>query len=82
MLLSAVLLPEFMYDPIVLQSGSVGTFGHGFTYSGHPVCTAVALRTIELAPKWKPSVGSRRPPCQDGLGRRTARDERRLLLRR
>jgi 4-aminobutyrate--pyruvate transaminase len=46
--LSAVLLPEFMYEPIVQQSGSVGTFGHGFTYSGHPVCAAVALRTIEL----------------------------------
>jgi 4-aminobutyrate--pyruvate transaminase len=46
--LSAVLLPEFMYDPIVQQSGAVGTFGHGFTYSGHPVCAAVALRTIEL----------------------------------
>jgi 4-aminobutyrate--pyruvate transaminase len=46
--LSAVLLPEFMYDPIVRQSGAVGTFGHGFTYSGHPVCAAVALRTIEL----------------------------------
>jgi 4-aminobutyrate---pyruvate transaminase len=46
--LSAVLLPEFMYEPIVEQSGQVGTFGHGFTYSGHPVCAAVALRTLEL----------------------------------
>jgi 4-aminobutyrate--pyruvate transaminase len=46
--LSAVLLPEFMYDPIVELSGAVGTFGHGFTYSGHPVCAAVALRTLEL----------------------------------
>jgi 4-aminobutyrate--pyruvate transaminase len=26
----------------------VGTFGHGFTYSGHPVCAAVALRNLEL----------------------------------
>ena len=26
----------------------MGTFGHGFTYSGHPVCTAVALRNLEL----------------------------------
>jgi len=46
--LSAVLLPEYMYEPIVEQSGQVGTFGHGFTYSGHPVCAAVALRTLEL----------------------------------
>jgi 4-aminobutyrate---pyruvate transaminase len=30
------------------QSRKLGTFGHGFTYSGHPVCAAVALRTLEL----------------------------------
>jgi len=46
--LSAVLLPEFMYEPIAELSGAVGTFGHGFTYTGHPVCAAVALRTLEL----------------------------------
>lgn len=46
--LSAVLLPEHLYLPMVEQSGAVGTFGHGFTYSGHPVCAAVALRTLEL----------------------------------
>jgi len=46
--LSAVLLPEFMYEPIEALAGQVGTFGHGFTYSGHPVCAAVALRTVEL----------------------------------
>ena len=42
--ISAVLIPEFMYEPFVEASGEVGTFGHGFTYSGHPVCAAVALR--------------------------------------
>ena len=46
--ISAVLLPEFMYEPMVTLSGEVGTFGHGFTYSGHPVCAAVALRTLEI----------------------------------
>ena len=29
-------------------SNDIGVFGHGFTYSGHPVCTAVALRNLEL----------------------------------
>jgi 4-aminobutyrate--pyruvate transaminase len=29
-------------------SGQVGLFGHGFTYSGHPVAAAVALRTLEI----------------------------------
>jgi 4-aminobutyrate--pyruvate transaminase len=46
--LSAVVIPEFMYEPFIEQSGAVGNFGHGFTYSGHPVCTAVALRNLEL----------------------------------
>ena len=46
--LSAVLIPEFMYEPFIEQSAEVGTFGHGFTYSGHPVCAAVALRNLEL----------------------------------
>ena len=46
--LSAVIIPEFMYEPMVAASEEVGSFAHGFTYSGHPVCTAVALRNLEL----------------------------------
>jgi len=46
--LSAVIIPEFMYEPFIELSADVGTFGHGFTYSGHPVCAAVALRNLEL----------------------------------
>jgi 4-aminobutyrate--pyruvate transaminase len=46
--ISAVLVPEFLYEPMVEASGKVGLFGHGFTYSGHPVCAAVALRTLEI----------------------------------
>jgi 4-aminobutyrate--pyruvate transaminase len=46
--MSAVLIPEYMYEPMIEPSGQVGNFGHGFTYSGHPVCAAVALRTLEL----------------------------------
>ncbi len=41
-------IPEFLYEPFIEASGQVGTFGHGFTYSGHPVCAAVALRNLEL----------------------------------
>ncbi len=29
-------------------SAKVGVFGHGYTYSGHPVSCAVALKTIEI----------------------------------
>ncbi len=46
--ISAVLIPEFMYDPFVEASNRAGLFGHGFTYSGHPVCAAVGLRNLEL----------------------------------
>jgi 4-aminobutyrate--pyruvate transaminase len=46
--ISAVLIPEFMYTPMVEASGQVGMFGHGFTYSGHPVSAAVALRALRI----------------------------------
>jgi 4-aminobutyrate--pyruvate transaminase len=46
--ISAVIVPEFLYEPIVEASAQVGLFGHGFTYSGHPVSAAVALRALEI----------------------------------
>ena len=46
--ISAVLIPEFMYEAFAAKSDELGNFGHGFTYSGHPVCAAVALRNLEI----------------------------------
>ncbi len=46
--LSAVIIPDKMYVPILDASRKLGTFGHGYTYSGHPVCTAVGLKTLEI----------------------------------
>lgn len=46
--ISAVIVPEFLYEPMIGASGEVGLFGHGFTYSGHPVAAAVALRALEI----------------------------------
>ncbi|HEY8520194.1 MAG TPA: aminotransferase [Gammaproteobacteria bacterium] len=46
--ISAVIVPEFLYEAIEEASARVGHFGHGFTYSGHPVAAAVALRTLEI----------------------------------
>lgn len=46
--ISAVAIPETMFDVLVSQSEKIGVFGHGYTYSGHPVAAAVALRTLEL----------------------------------
>ncbi|MGZ5989586.1 MAG: aminotransferase [Rhizomicrobium sp.] len=46
--ISAVLLSPELSEIIEQESGKIGTFGHGFTYSGHPVAAAVALKTIEI----------------------------------
>jgi putrescine aminotransferase len=35
-------------DEIVKVMKTGGDFVHGYTYSGHPVCAAVALRNIEI----------------------------------
>jgi 4-aminobutyrate---pyruvate transaminase len=46
--LSAVLVPEHMYQAMLDESRKIGVFGHGFTYSGHPVASAVAVKTLEI----------------------------------
>jgi 4-aminobutyrate--pyruvate transaminase len=46
--LSAVLVPEHMYQAMLDESRKIGTFGHGYTYSGHPVAAAVAVKTLEI----------------------------------
>jgi 4-aminobutyrate--pyruvate transaminase len=46
--ISAVLLSPEMSQLIEDESGRVGSFGHGYTYTGHPVAAAVALKTIEI----------------------------------
>ncbi|MGY8872606.1 MAG: aminotransferase class III-fold pyridoxal phosphate-dependent enzyme, partial [Pseudomonadales bacterium] len=46
--ISASVIRGDMYDAMVDQTSSVGVFGHGYTYSGHPVACAVALKTLEI----------------------------------
>ncbi len=46
--MSAVLIPEFIYDAMLDESKRLGTFGHGFTWGGHPVCAAVANRALQI----------------------------------
>jgi 4-aminobutyrate---pyruvate transaminase len=46
--IAAVMINERVYSAIRSSSGSIGTFGHGFTYGGHPVATAVALETLKI----------------------------------
>lgn len=46
--LAAVLLSPRVHEVIAENSGRVGTLGHGYTASGHPVATAVALENLNL----------------------------------
>ncbi|HEX2590323.1 MAG TPA: aminotransferase [Rhizomicrobium sp.] len=46
--ISAVILSPELSEVIEEESGKIGTFGHGFTYSGHPVSAAVAVKTLEI----------------------------------
>jgi 4-aminobutyrate---pyruvate transaminase len=46
--ISAVMINEKVYKVLRDNSGKIGTFGHGFTYSGHPVSAAVALETLKI----------------------------------
>ncbi|KAK4397910.1 Gamma aminobutyrate transaminase 3, chloroplastic [Sesamum angolense] len=46
--IGAVLVSPEVYDVIYSQSNKLGTFSHGFTYSGHPVSCAVALETLKI----------------------------------
>jgi len=46
--IAAVTVPDMMYEAMLTESRKIGTFGHGFTYSGHPVSAAVAVKTLEI----------------------------------
>jgi 4-aminobutyrate--pyruvate transaminase len=46
--ISALLISEPIAQACMRQSDKIGVFGHGFTYSGHPVCAAVALETLKI----------------------------------
>jgi len=46
--ISAVMIPDRMYEAMIDESKKIGTFGHGYTYSGHPVAAAVAVKTLEI----------------------------------
>ncbi|HEX4371007.1 MAG TPA: aminotransferase [Rhizomicrobium sp.] len=46
--ISAVLLSPEWTELIDRESRRIGVLGHGYTYGGHPVTSAVALKTIEI----------------------------------
>jgi len=46
--LAAIVFSEKVYDAIADNTARIGTFGHGFTASGHPVATAVGLENLHI----------------------------------
>ena len=46
--ISATFVSEPIYRAMVAESEKIGVFGHGYTYSGHPVAAAVALETLDI----------------------------------
>lgn len=46
--LSAAVISGAIYKEFVGPSESLGVFGHGYTYTGHPVACAIALKTLEI----------------------------------
>ena len=46
--ISAVMVNDRVFQVVADNSARLGTFGHGYTYSAHPVCAAVALETLKI----------------------------------
>ena len=46
--ISALMISDKIYDVFKEQSRKHGALGMGYTYGGHPVCSAVALETLKI----------------------------------
>ncbi len=46
--LGAVTVSEDVYQAMQDESAKLGSFAHGFTYSGHPLACAVGVKTLEI----------------------------------
>jgi 4-aminobutyrate--pyruvate transaminase len=67
--ISALMISDKINDAMIAQSAKLGSFGHGYTYGGHPVACAVALETLKIYEE-RDIVGHVRsisPLMQDGL---------------
>ena len=49
--LGAVMVPEDIYQAYVDHSATLGTFGHGYTYGGHPLGCAVGVAALDIYQK-------------------------------
>jgi 4-aminobutyrate--pyruvate transaminase len=72
--ISAVMVNDTVFQALASESHVIGTFGHGFTYSGHPVPAAVAIETLKIYDEMNMGdhVGSVGPYLQTELRRHFA----------
>jgi 4-aminobutyrate--pyruvate transaminase len=68
--IAGVMIPEAMYQALLAESKKIGVFGHGFTYGGHPVSAAVALKALEIYVRDRvfETAAARAPQFQARLG--------------
>jgi 4-aminobutyrate--pyruvate transaminase len=69
--MSATLVSATIYEVLLAQSDKLGIFGHGYTYSAHPVPAAVALEALRIYEERDIVAHVRRvgPRLQEGLRR-------------
>ena len=67
--ISAVMVNDTVFQALAQESHAIGTFGHGFTYSGHPVPAAVAIETLKIYDEME--IGA---PCRRRSGRTCRRN--------
>ncbi|MDR3518600.1 MAG: aspartate aminotransferase family protein [Azospirillaceae bacterium] len=69
--ISALMINERIYQALLTESDKIGTFGHGYTYTAHPIAAAVALETLKIY-RERDIIGHVQavaPRLQDGLRR-------------
>jgi 4-aminobutyrate--pyruvate transaminase len=67
--ISALMISEPIWQAMLAESDKIGVFGHGYTYSGHPVAATVALEALTIYAE-RDILGHVRamaPVLQDGL---------------
>ena len=69
--IAALMINDKFYRAMVKESEKIGTFGHGYTYGGHPVPAAVALEVLRIYEERDILGHVRRvaPRLQEGLRR-------------
>jgi len=46
--ISGTMVSNALYEVLLAQSDKLGIFGHGYTYSAHPLPAAIALETLKI----------------------------------